>query len=867
MGNDRSWPHLVSADEISNWSRRIDSFSAFPRIVRMLINRNNDQITRLDMRDAEGVRLPGYDGIVEAQRGTTLVPSGLSVWEMGVNGDFKDKAARDLAKRSANPLGVDPSNTTFVFVTPHRWSGKEDWERKHKESGPWKAVRVLDVDNLMQGLEEARAVHVRLSEMLGKPAASVRSIEDWWRTFSTKTSPAVSVRMVLSGRADSGALLLALLEESRFLTTIRARSIDDVLAFVAATMLTTRPEVRADLLGRTLVVHDVSALRQLEGSEDLLILLPYDEQMRREAELVRANHVLLMCEDDVPADVELPDIAISEVIELLVSDGVDRTLAGELARAAGVSVRKFQRVASQQKVLRPEWSTAFSSREMRRAWLLRSWTASRSGDIEVLEAQLGKPFDEVEDQLRQATRGADPIFSKVGQAWSVVSPADFLGYVLPQLTQSDLDVFERSVQTVLGAVDPTLELPPEERWLAGVRGVARIHSRELRRGVATTLALLGTVGEGAQLPNTLTGGAWVSAILRGLLARANADQSGELWASLTDVLPLLAEASPDVFLSGVDTALAHADTALSAMFVDSGSDALTSSSPHTGLLWALEVTAWFPETFMESVEALARLAALDPGGRLSNRPFNSLVDILRLWLPQTLASGSVRLNAVSALADRHPETGLPLLIGLLPSGHDSAMSNAKPKFRGGGVQPSRVDAREWVETTTALVSELLPRLGTHPDLWASFLKKLDDLPEADRQRVYDELADQIHRMTGPERQAIWEEATALARRHREFRDAEWALPEEEVVRLEEAVSAAAPYDAPDRAKWLFVNSHPDIGIRKGQNYEEYEQELERLRIAAVATILESGGLPALEAFAQSVELPHLVGWALAGVSQ
>ena len=102
---------------------------------------------------------------------------------MGVNADYKSKARDDYNKRTDDPLGENQAETTFVFVTPHRWADKEKWEREQKEAGPWKAVRVLDIDNLMQGLEEARAVHVRLSEILGKPATAVRSIEDWWQRF------------------------------------------------------------------------------------------------------------------------------------------------------------------------------------------------------------------------------------------------------------------------------------------------------------------------------------------------------------------------------------------------------------------------------------------------------------------------------------------------------------------------------------------------------------------------------------------------------------------------------------------------------------------------------------------------------------
>jgi hypothetical protein len=859
------WPHLVDAEDISNWSRRIDSFSQFPGIVRMLLNRNNDQITRLDMRDAEGVRAHGYDGIVEALRATPLVPAGGSVWEMGVNVNFKSKAESDLDKRTKDPLGENPAETTFVFVTPHRWAGKEDWERERQESGPWKAVRVLDVDNLMQGLMEARAVHVRLSEILGKPATAVRSVEDWWQRFCALSSPAVSVQIALAGRADGAAQLLSLLEESRPFTTIRAKSVDDVLGFVAATMLTTPTGLRTGLLARTLIVHDSAALRQLEGPQTLLILLPFEEHMRREAELLQFNHVLFMCEEDLPADIELPNIDIAEVTQLLSGDGVEHELAAELGRAAGISLKRFQRVASQRQTPQSAWSTAFSDRDVRRAWLLRSWTTARSGDVEAFAKLVGKSFDDVEDQLRRAARGADPIFSTVGTVWSVVSPADFWGHVKPYLADSDLTAVERGVQDMLGAVDPALELPPQERWLAGMRGMTGVHSRELRRGLATTVALVGTKGETATLGGATTGRAWVGRVLGGLFARANADETGQQWASLTDVLPLLAEAAPDVFLSALDTAIAHHEALLSQMFTDNPSGSFTTASPHTGLLWALEVTAWLPAHFGQSVSALAALSEIDPGGRLSNRPFGSLADIFRPWLPQTLARPADRRASLNMLVDRYPDTGPRLLIELLPSGHELATPNAKPEFRAEVPDLERADPREWVETVAALVSQLLPLVRARGELWPSFLDHLAHLPRSDRDRVYAELPVSIAGIKPDERTALWEAATDLIRRHREYRDTEWAIPEDELVRLETAIADAEPADPRDAARWLFDETHPDIGVRKASG--AYDAEMDKLRVDALRRILHEQGMAGVEAFVQSVKYPSLVGWALAGVEE
>jgi hypothetical protein len=303
------------------------------------------------------------------------------------------------------------------------------------------------------------------------------------------------------------------------------------------------------------------------------------------------------------------------------------------------------------------------------------------------------------------------------------------------------------------------------------------------------------------------------------------------------------------------------------MFTDNRVDSWTSSSPHTGLLWALEVTAWSSAQFSQSINVLARLSEIDPGGRLSNRPFNSLKDIFRPWLPQTLVSRTDRLEVLATLAHRYQDVGPRLLIALLPSDHDTAMSNAKPKFRGEITGPPRVDVREWIETTAGLIAQLLPILRARGELWPEFLDHLDDLPPADRDRVYSELPPSIEAMNPVERVALWEKATDLIRRHREYNDAGWALPEDELVRFEAAVAGAKPADPRDEARWLFDSTHPDIGVRKATHLEAYDREVRDLRVAAIRRILDEHDMAGLEEFAQMVKYPFLVGAALAEVEE
>ena len=59
-------------------------------------------------------------------------------WEFGCNKDPKQKAEHDYAARVTGVSAADQKNTTFVFVTPRNWPGKDDWARAKKAEGFWK---------------------------------------------------------------------------------------------------------------------------------------------------------------------------------------------------------------------------------------------------------------------------------------------------------------------------------------------------------------------------------------------------------------------------------------------------------------------------------------------------------------------------------------------------------------------------------------------------------------------------------------------------------------------------------------------------------------------------------------------------------
>jgi hypothetical protein len=349
-------------------------------------------------------------------------------------------------------------------------------------------------------------------------------------------------------------------------------------------------------------------------------------------------------------------------------------------------------------------------------------------------------------------------------------------------------------------------------------------------------------------------------IVRELLERANGDW--RIWASLSGVLQSLAEAAPAAFLDAVEAGLSGEQPVLLNLFSESESS-LSGSSPHTGLLWALEVLAWSPEHLARASLLLAKLARLDPGGKLLNRPINSLRDIFLFWRPHTAASFDQRLRVLDLIRTREPSVAWPLLCKLVPEGHSHVTPTAKPKWW--EWVPETRPAATWAEVWKA-ASEVTMRLheeiGVDGARWAELIKHLGDLPPDAHNAVVDRLLGiRVSALAPAERVIVWSALRQVISRHRGFHDAEWAMPREYVDRLMRAYKRFGPREPLAKYSWLFSDWPAMIRLRE-EDWEAHHKALEKARVRAVRAVHKKGGVPLLLEMAAQIKRSYDVGLAL-----
>ena len=510
-----------------------------------------------------------------------------------------------------------------------------------------------------------------------------------------------------------------------------------------------------------------------------------------------------------------------------------------------------------------DWNTSEFAAALVVASLAGSWNEQSEGDMAIIRRLVEGPFEAWQTKIRQVVQLPDSPLSLRNGIWTVNQRGELWQELSSSVFGNHLDLLKECALTVLKESDPQFELDSGERFAASIHGNVLSHSRHIRKGLAESLALVGSRPE--FLINCSQNKPDATAVLttRELLETAD----WVLWGSLNDLLPTLAEVSPDEFLRAVEHALSQTPCPFDELFAQEG-NGIFGANYLTGLLWAMESIAWEEQYLVRATIALVALAELDPGGQLANRPSSSLAHIFLPWLPQTTASIDKRKVAIQTLCRESPTTAWNLLLGLLPGQITVGGFTHKPTWR-------RVRPDEWKDRVTQqdywaqveIYADIAEQIAVQDiSKLKQLVYNLDHLPRPTFEKILDHIAsERIANKPEEERLAIWTALVELASKHRRFSDAEWALPEEVVAKIEATATRIEPKNSQNRYRRLFCGRDWDL-YEENVNWQEQERKLEQRRQEAIQEILQAEGIEAVVRFAQSVESPQQVGFSLGHIA-
>ena len=276
----------------------------------------------------------------------------------------------------------------------------------------------------------------------------------------------------------------------------------DVEDFVAAFLESLPPETSDSYSNKCLFVEDEDAWFSIANSKLRHILVAHPKLdldssgERLHAKAKKRGHGIIIClsgatagSGEAPIRLRNPGSATLE--KILTDAGYSSQRAKELATAGTHNLAALKRHLRGLGAL-PPYASWESARLLAQAGLLGGWVGENASDRAALEKLLGKSYGEWIEMIRPETLRSDTPLTQRNENWKIISRGEAWTALGPRLTNDDLDRFQQTALIVLGENDPKLELPADERLLAGFRGKILQHSYSLRKGIAETLALLGS---------------------------------------------------------------------------------------------------------------------------------------------------------------------------------------------------------------------------------------------------------------------------------------------------------------------------------------------------------------------------------------
>lgn len=866
----------LTASHIVSWvnTHSKEAQTNLPRWIRRLCF-DAEATRQLAFPAGDSSFVPGWDGVLSSERGNAWIPGGSSRWEIGCDQDVPGKANHEYRKRTKQTSADERSDCTFVFVTPRRWTKKNEWITEQKAKDEWADIRVVDADDLEQWLEQSPSVALQFGEELGLLGSGVESCSRHWQTWSQQCAPAITADALFMDRMGVQQSLVATIRKALSAPVaarplaIRADSAEEAAAFVVAAILTA-----GDLTDQSLVVTDADGWRYVEANPQLKIVVAASPEVAlrpviRAGLIVVVPHVTGNWSGKSEADelvLERPNI--HEFEKALVATGMEESDAKRFAMSTGRSWTVLRRQRATNPAIRnPGWLNVPQSGSLAMLCLLGTWNAGTEADRQVVSHLAGRPYEDIEGDLRQLARLDDAPLLCIGSVWKAKSPLELLGLFGDRITWEQLDRFFAIAKEMLGAPDPQLELPDEERWKAQVHGKVHPFSGLIFNSICDALIKLAVRGPEQPGLYALRIEARVESLVHGLLN----DADGIRWLSLASHLPTLAEAAPDAFLSAVEKSLLQPDATVTRLISETSGSGFGGRCWHAGLLWALEILAWDARRLARVALILAQLGHEPIKGNWSNTPSRSLLGVFRSWLPQTAAALPDRIKVLDLLIRRDADAAFGVLEGLAsPWGRQFATPSARPKWReddaGAG---NRVPDNEIFEMLAAAKERLFLACQGKPLhiaalLQNSLLKNHQEMP-----RAMALMAPFMHpTSTDEDREILRAALRKTIHWHRNFDKTPAAELDAWLFEVEACYAALAPVGLVSRHRWLFNSHWVELPSReRDDDAHARNNALVEIRANALTELLKAQGMKGIETLIAECAEPGTIGASLAGMEE
>lgn len=488
-----------------------------------------------------------------------------------------------------------------------------------------------------------------------------------------------------------------------------------------------------------------------------------------------------------------------------------------------------------------------ASKEIACLSLVGRWNDNEKNDREIIKKTIGINDSAFLDFVSYSKETNSPLVLNNYQ-WSLNRTPEILELFCKYNNSNLLSKFKDTAVEVLSELDPKYELEKDKRFLSGLDGKKIKYSKDLRFGISETLVWLA-------INNERLLGEQNKYLVDNIIYDVLNNPDWHLWASLNELLPILAEASPKSFINALKEQIANHSNMIIDLFKQEG-DGIISGNLMTGILWSLETIAWMPEHFSTVIILLAELSKIDIGGTYTNRPINSLKCLLLPWINNTTATTDCKMNAVKYLFDEYPELSWKIIFSLLPSMSSTSFGCREPQYRTSLLEGFNRDVlqKDYHKQISEYSNYVINLMKNNYKRIFTVLDNLNAINPDSYEDLFNYLNQfNIEAIPEKEKFSYWEQLVNIVKKHRRFINAKWSYQEEVIEKIESFSNKLKPTDKRLLYHSLFSLSDYDLmdeayDETKKTDWNKVRKEAIKKREKALEELINEYGLDFIDDF-------------------
>lgn len=837
-----------------NWAKQRNIENDFLLLLKRLISVS---------KNIDVVSNEFFDLIVKSEITNEYIPTGTTCWDL--NTAFPEKINKELIKKriASQSQHQECKDSTYVFISPFLIENKESL-LKDVTTGDWKDILIYDARDITNWLESEPSVSIWFEiKYLDLAYEGVIFPDEYWEEWTTGPSFNLNASIVLGGRGNEKEKIIKSVQ-SPSIISVQSSSREESLAFILSCFIS-QVSQKDKLLSKCFIVDSPSSFRKLIDKNDQLILIArFEESEIINLALKKGHNVIIPIGLDNTINWELkvvlPPLDRDEFVNSLEESGFDKNQSEKLSFESARNITILRRQLKLSRTV-PQWASSENIKDIIPALIAGRWSDSSKNDRELISKLAGVKYEEYIFNLKKWLLTSDSPIVKVDNFWRLTSPLDAWTNASHFLINSDFEKLGDAFLTVLSEQNPSFKVPAKERMF--MTKDREVFSTWIKEGLTQSLILVAVYGDKLKVDLSVSSQLWVDRLITELLSNDNE----LIWKSFERLLPQLAEASPNAFLETIEKHLNSENSVVFSLFKEE-EGFISPSSYHTGLLWGLENIAWTPEFFSRASIILAKLSIIDPGGNLSNRPKNSLIEIFKPWHFQTLASYNDRMDVLALICKEEPEIAWALLCSMLPDNNSVGMPTHKMRWRLFDEKLEKPITYDEIWKTHSRVVELLISIfDDSEEKLAKFIEESSNktLSAKDRNVMIDFLNSRLDNVKQSSFVA-WSKLREILSRHRSHSDTDWALPEEDLKKYEEFYTRLTPKDEINQTLWLFDDHHPNLpqGFKYPEvPFEKQSQVIDETRTEALNNLYFKVGIVKIIELKSKIKQPWIYGDILA----